>query len=81
MNPESVLLPHHLEQLTKESGIALEIIQARGYRSILGLAVTRSSRLEASTKSRADSRLGCWFQFWTLRASRQSTNFVQTTHV
>jgi len=32
----SVLLPHHLTQLTEGSGISLDIIQARGYRSIHG---------------------------------------------
>ena len=31
-----ILLPHHLQQLTDASGIALEIITARGYRSIHG---------------------------------------------
>jgi hypothetical protein len=35
-SPENRLLPHHLEQLTQGSGISLEIIQARGYRSIHG---------------------------------------------
>jgi len=28
------LLPYHLEQLTRGSGISLEIVEARGYRSI-----------------------------------------------
>jgi len=32
----SLLLPHHLHQLTEESGIALDLITARGYRSIHG---------------------------------------------
>jgi hypothetical protein len=36
MEPESVMLPHHLEQLIQGSGIAAEIIAARGYRSIHG---------------------------------------------
>jgi hypothetical protein len=30
------LLPHHLDQLTNGSGIALDIIKARAYRSIHG---------------------------------------------
>jgi Domain of unknown function (DUF3854) len=36
MNPESLLLPQHLEQLTQRSGIASEVITARQYRSIAG---------------------------------------------
>jgi hypothetical protein len=36
MAPKSVLLPHHLEQLMQGSGIAPEVIAARGYRSIHG---------------------------------------------
>jgi len=35
LNPDGhVLLPHHLEQLTQGSGIALDVIAERGYRSI-----------------------------------------------
>jgi hypothetical protein len=30
------LLPHHLTMLTEESGIAMDIIRKRGYRSIHG---------------------------------------------
>src|SRR6266545_85811 len=34
MPDEPGLLPHHIEQLTQGSGISLQVIMARGYRSI-----------------------------------------------
>lgn len=49
------LLPHHLDMLTNESGIALEIIKARGYRSIHGPG--SYSELKPLGFSRAQSRL------------------------
>lgn len=51
----SALLPHHLAQLTTESGIALDIIKARGYRSIHGPEAY--SELKPLGFSRRQSRL------------------------
>jgi hypothetical protein len=49
------LLPHHLAQLADESGISLELIQSRGYRSIHGEA--SYSDLKALGFNKAQCRL------------------------
>jgi hypothetical protein len=53
--PENMLLPYHLEQLTQGSGISLEIIRARGYRSIYEPGSYRE--LEALHFNKAQCRL------------------------
>jgi hypothetical protein len=51
-----LLLPHHLEQLTKGSGIAPEVIAERGYRSISGPGGTPSPRAWAFRASKRSRR-------------------------
>ena len=52
---ELPLLPHHLTMLAEESGISLDIIKARGYRSIHGPGVY--AELKALGFNKAQSRL------------------------
>jgi hypothetical protein len=65
MNPESVLLPHYLEQLTQGSGIALEVITARGYRSILGPEGYSELKRLGFSHAQAQNTAGLRIPIWT----------------
>jgi hypothetical protein len=65
MNLEAVLLPHHIDQLINGSGIAPEVITARGYRSIEGPeGYSELTRLGFS-RTQARNTLGLLIPIWT----------------
>jgi hypothetical protein len=66
MHPESVLRPHHLDQLTQESGISAAVITARGYRSITGPEGYSELKRIGFSQAQARNTSGLLIPLWTV---------------
>ena len=65
MNLESVLRPHHRDQLLKDSGIAPDVIAARGYQSIEGPEGYAELKRLGFSRDQARNASGLLLPVWT----------------